>query len=772
MKKKKLKKRKFKGFQVGSLFFGSSGRYLLAHNRATPEEHRKKLITIAKDRPEALKKIAKKTKELERIIGAYDPLDLIANFSFLNVFIDPETYKEYSFEGNQSHLEFLTLLCLKQKYLHREKTKIPGIELEKITNLIKEIFGLTIFYQETAWIDINNPSTPTKLEELQTQSFLNSLMVRGPGYPHHQEELLKDLFSHNTVQEWMEKNLGFAIKDIISIPSAIASLMENRIHERRDNSIREKKELLSNYQDYKKTKKIKHKKYADLFKKLDNVSMENQDQFLNNTLAAWVFFCLGDVFSFIPNDITKIVNVGAKEIKQFFEFFSIDFGAIDENYYLPTPVHRLHFTPIIKHHSGYLCPAPTLLLWSIRVRLEELMKRDKKFWNSYEQIRHKYLLRTGLSYLNKIFNTDRKTYTNLEFPEGELDGMIQFDRTCMLIEAKAGEFTIRSKSGYRDRLQKDAKYFVKKSHEQGIKAKKYILSSKKVDFTKDKEKIEFSAGDFDSYLFITISLDNIDLFAQNLPQLKILGLTEEDSMPWVVSLLDLKVISEIVEFPTQFLHYLSRRVSMNEREVVHAHDELDYLIHYMEEGLDFSEQIEMGLEKFGLMSYTTPLDDYYAYSTGLRKKFAPKPSYKMPDLFRELVLNLDKAKGDGYTEPIMLLLDMTEASKERLIETYKTQRKLALEDGKAHDFTIFSDRHSAGITWFVIGGKPSSEHFIKLLSYCELKKYQTHSGTWLGLLTFASLPGIIYNCVYKKEPWKFNKKFEELIKILPPFKIE
>lgn len=61
-------------------------------------------------------------------------------------------------------------------------------------------------------------------------------------------------------------------------------------------------------------------------------------------------------------------------------------------------------------------------------------------------------------------------------------------------------------------------------------------------------------------------------------------------MPWIVSLHDLKVITELLQGP-HLVHYLCRRDRLNRWACVYAFEEPDWLGHYLDRGLYFDDQL-------------------------------------------------------------------------------------------------------------------------------------------------------------------------------------
>ena len=59
-------------------------------------------------------------------------------------------------------------------------------------------------------------------------------------------------------------------------------------------------------------------------------------------------------------------------------------------------------------------------------------------------------------------------------------------------------------------------------------------------------------------------------------------------MPWVLSLTDLMAVTDLLQ-GAELVHYLLRRQRIERDGRIEAHDELDWVGHYLKEGLYFDD---------------------------------------------------------------------------------------------------------------------------------------------------------------------------------------
>src|ERR1700721_557310 len=88
------------------------GRFTSVQTHRTPEEQKRLVKRIIDSRPQLLAEIGEANKELVDIAHKFNSLELLAQVWFANCVGDPDSYKEYSFEGRAHFVEHLAPLAL------------------------------------------------------------------------------------------------------------------------------------------------------------------------------------------------------------------------------------------------------------------------------------------------------------------------------------------------------------------------------------------------------------------------------------------------------------------------------------------------------------------------------------------------------------------------------------------------------------------------------------------------------------------------------------
>jgi len=757
------------------------GRFIIAESSRTEEEQRALLKNLAEQRDALKATIENRVKELEAILNQYDPFDIIGNIWLANAIIDPETYKEYAHEGNDAFVEYLALLCLTKPYHTSKKRLVPGPVIEDINSRIRNLFRDTILYLTVKDLDPSKVEPPGVLDELRFKTLTRSFIVRYPAYPHHLERAVRGIFS--PLSDQLELVLGFNIDDALAFAHGIEAMLSRRLNDRRDQARSAERRFRKEAKGYRqKLHKEDSELPTEILEHLARMDPSRAEHEIQNLVIAWTFFALGDTLSFTAEELANETGREIERIKAWLKSMSLEFSTVDARYRIPSPTHPLMTRPLIHQGERYFCPVPNSLVWSIRPALESYLNPESPqaasgtntvIWERYQKARSDYLEARSLELLEGALR-HAEAYRNLKYDvvddsgevvEVELDGLLILDSVLFLVEAKAGTMSLPARRGAPKRMVAEIKELIGEAYNQALRARRYIETTDKPTFRlSDGNVIEIPKQQIDKIFMVTITLEALDAFVTTLYQLEDLGLFTESDLPWTVSLFDLEVIADLIEFPSQFIHYLTRRHRLNQLKRIYAHDELDWFGHYLQEGLYFEDVFgEEGPDLYSLLSYTTIFDDYYFYVLGYRTTPVPKPSQPMPDIMRQILNELEDTRPPGYVDAACALLDMGSDSRELFAKTAKEQRSLTIKDGGIHDFTMGFTKANFGVTYMFGLSKDSLELYKRLQGYSLMKKYQTRSNLWVGIGCIADKPGWAHMGVVLKEPWKYDEEMEKLV---------
>lgn len=337
--------------------------------------------------------------------------------------------------------------------------------------------------------------------------------------------------------------------------------------------------------------------------------------------------------------------------------------------------------PIIKTEEKYYLPHFEMLANSRIDIMESLLEKHSPeyFQNVYRPARDRYVEDTAVNLIQNLI-PDSSVYSNLYYrveEDGkakrvELDALVLYDDCLLLIEAKAGMLPLPARRGAIRGLKSKVKEILKKGHGQACRALNYIDSSKKADFFDEDGNLVVSVNGarFNHEYLILVTLEPLFVLTSHLSSAKSLGLLSGNKWPWAVYINDLRILADIIDSPSVFLHYLNRRIELNSKSAIETHDELDYFMYYLHTGLYFSEGDLEQADKIVIVPHTVELDEYYfdIWKKGAAKT---KPSMKMNTLFETLIRRLETEMPDHFTSACFHLLNCDENTRSEISKQIK-----------------------------------------------------------------------------------------------------
>lgn len=755
-------------------------------NVASEEERKAFLADIVRQAKSFKTDIENQVVELETILSDYDPFDIIGHVWMANAIHNPNTYKEYAHHGNDAHTEYAALLYLTRPYHESTERLVPGPIIEVINNKIDNLFRLVVMNLTLGDIDPERTDPPDPLMELRWNTLNRSILVRYPGYRHHLEYALRGILL--PLDNQIERILGFTTEDALAAISGISMMLSRRINERRDQAREGLKGQLHDLKHYRKKNRAEGSGLdQDVLQQLARLKPSDAKRQLLSAAAAWTFFAFGETLLFTSAELASETGRPLERIESYLKSMSLEFGTVDARYRVPAPTHPLMSHPLIHHEGRYFCPVGNSLPWGLRAGLEEYLNPQsltaaagttEQIWQQYQAARATYVETRAIELLKRIM-PHANTYQNLTYDivvdenagKAELDGLILLDSALFVLECKAGSMSPPARRGGHKRMIDDLKELVGEAYSQALRAKEFIQSCDTPEFQlRDGSTVKIDKTKFDKIFLITVTLEPLDAFVTTLYQLEDLGLFAKGDLPWCVSLLDLEVVADMIESPGEFVHYLRRRHKISQERRVTAHDELDWLGCYLSQGLYFDNEFgEDGPDRIQLLSFTTEFDDYYMTVLGERTVPAPKPRQPMPDVFRQIVLEIEKLRPEAYLDATLALLEMSGKSRTEFANQAQLRRRLTIRDGEVHDFSLGFSASSLGITYMFAPDEKRDELRLKLEGLCEMKKYQTKFERWLGLGCLVDKEGWVHVVGYLKAPWEYDQVMDEIVsQVLPP----
>ena len=367
---------------------------------------------------------------------------------------------------------------------------------------------------------------------------------------------------------------------------------------------------------------------------------------------------------------------------------------------------------------------------------------DSRYYERrYQKRKGEYLEEMSLEYIAALFPGSEvygKLYYRIEengaSKRVETDGLVIYDDNLFIIEAKAGQLHPSAHRGSIIKIKNDVGKLISDAYDQALRTKNYILSVSEPIFEyqsgKTALKIE-NPSKFRNIFLVNTTLENLGELSTHLNSLRQYNLIEGKEWPWSVYINDLRVISELIETPSEFLLYLQRRIRANDFPAFSAADELDFFSVFLREGLYFEDGRLGSVDVYRVVGYTDAIDRYYHAQMGLTSG-GEKPKLNILKEYRDLIRKIEATQKFGFSFVTTTLLSFDSEIHSKLIGCIKSLISRANGGKKCHNATLLFQGLNLGLT--VVVDPSETCNPLEYEAYCDSKKYQTRFDTWITLL--------------------------------------
>lgn len=686
---------------------------------------------------------------IQKVLVSASTEQLLCASAFLETTLTSD-YSESNHAGRLFALEHLCALALKNNK-PVSGTEITSSELIEVSSSTR---------QQSMWVPVIATKTGDSLSDLVNSIILlHHTVIRCPTYLEHQEELNRKIVDHIRIPE-LTQRFGFSID--------CCSLFFRKMR----GAIEEKLRGLQPYCSV---------VYAELVKMMngsdDKNSSESEPILPQELLDQFIRQVPVDIYMYTPEEMVELTGLERLVVDAILDNFTSYFGETREDYLYVSPVASLQRKPLIQFdEQRYFIGLLDYMPFAIRPRVEEELKSQPPtpLWTRYQNVRAEYLVNRTVQTF-KTVAPSATSYTNLKYEnpdrpgeETELDGLVKIDKTLLVIECKAGALADAAKRGAAKTLDKNINRLVGDATQQTDRAIRYLRSGEVTEFRTGKDKIEIDLKGVNEIIPVVVTLDHLDPVTSRLSMLRRLGRLDASGLelPWAINIVDLGILCEMVEWSSQLLHYLSRRIPVQAIEKIHFTEELDLFSVYLSNGLFFPDEI---LAKdnalLGLGNMTECFDEYYMGERLHGEKPASKPKMDIPPVVRRLMSEVEDSNSTGYSVINRYFLDLSGHARKQLEDTIMKLVALASQDRAPHDFS-WETRDIAGLTIFL---EPRKDEVLLryqyLSNWCAMKKYRSKLPLWIGLLLFVDngdfeLAG--FQCL--SFVWKEDDELEEMCK--------
>lgn len=446
------------------------------------------------------------------------------------------------------------------------------------------------------------------------------------------------------------------------------------------------------------------------------------------------------LFSFSVEELLcefkKLDNSISKErLNSFINYFTCKDS--NNSDYLISVNNPLKHRPIIHIDSQIICCDSLILIKDVFFLLEEVIKKDEKFFTEYGTDKGNNFEKLVQTIFNRFF-PNASFYSGLEYitedkKQHEADLIIDTGNYLIIVESKGRSFQENAKKGNFGSYKRSIENTIKKAHEQCKTTYNYILSKDNVVFKKKEEDYSFSKKSYFDIYLVTVELDNLDSITSDIH--KTLDVFETNPII-TFSIYDLLIFQDILERGSLFLNYLDQRRGSIKQKKTSASIELDYLSYYINTGLFFDKQEEILRDEFSELSIGNFSDEIDKYYFGEIKE---KPKYPIEIGLYSLFQQLEKCNSK-ISLTIEKELTSTDSKTQKnivsQIEKLKQQAQIRFQSSV---FSFVLESKIMGISFICFSNKyliPDTNYFFK---YIKEKKSSCSVHRWI-LIVFSLNP--------------------------------
>ncbi len=687
--------------------------------KETPEEKEEKQQRKNQDYS---KQTEKDFLEFTSYITKLDPIKLLSQLTLTFLFVSENELADNCQEREKwlRYIEFISGILLSKEYPKQPKLFMDGSDIDKIEKLLDSyVKNISLEVITSAPADSRDKDFKIVADTVK----LRSLYVRGEAYQHHLLQMAEELYSEH--DEWFKKNLGFTIKEAINISQSIVHEYERRFKEEKQKSIKQAE------------------KYTDgLIKK--GKAEEKDREFLKIQKDRHSFYGDSDrILSFDLEELTKFSGYPKEKCKKYLNRMSQTFGYKNPNFpdvfknphSAPWDYNMLYERPIISHNSECFVPAfPRLPEVLLRTFYYDLIT-DKKYWAKEGQGKYgRWLERKTAGCFQKIFPPE-EVCLNPEYPDGNelTDVMVLHDRKIFIVQCKTKRLQYESQMGKDYKmLREDLEKGIKESFEQGVKARDYIVNNGHPVIKVANENLIIDGKQISDIFLVSVTLygyqDLATRWANINPALK---LFKDNQYPWAVSISDLMVITKLIEYPSMFIHYVKRRLQVEQTNFQLGGDEIDLLGYYFKQGLYFKTDGFKKVRAVSIHGFSSEIDQYMLEKYGFGKNPA-KPKQEMPEKFEEYLKAVENLDSSYKTDCVIRLLDLDYQGRKDFVNMAEQTKKKTKNDGKLHSFSMGVNK-SLGFSFVAMDADGDVEKlFEQIFSFTAREKHTAKCKEWVG----------------------------------------
>jgi SEC-C motif len=471
--------------------------------------------------------------------------------------------------------------------------------------------------------------------------------------------------------------------------------------------------------------------------------------------------------TFTAQDAADASGITLQKVERILDSFSCGPDERNKSFTALNEFNVTNSAPILKTaHGSYILLQHSGLLEAIYETPFFWMAADKTYSPEALANRGQFTETFAADRLISVFGADR-VLRNVDIYKGknrfaEADVLILYGDRAIILQAKSKRLTIEARKGNDLQLKSDFKNAVQHAYDQALLCAE-ALSSDGFRFV-GSSGAEITIGHKPRIIFpICIVSDHYPALAFQARQFLKTTVIGSIQPPLVTDLFALDVSAEMLSTPLHFLNYLALRARFGDKLMV-SH-EITTLGFHLKHNLWFNAEYDMvnlGDDFAGDLDIAM-----LARRAGIPGEKTPKGILTRFDRLTigRVLSQIEEAASPELTSLGLLLLQVDQKTAKFLstgIDRIVNRAKL---DGKNHDISVAIGESNSGIT---VHCNSLAEDVARrrLTTHCRVRKYDTKSSSWCGLLLDPKV-GNIRGALVIEEDWRPEAQMDAVMAVWP-----
>lgn len=472
-------------------------------------------------------------------------------------------------------------------------------------------------------------------------------------------------------------------------------------------------------------------------------------------------------FVFAANELEEPTGISLEKIERILTAFTVNLKNLNASFSSLSAFNETNAAPIIKAIDGsYILLQHYSLLEALYEAPFFWMTGDKPYAAAASKNRGAFAEQFLADRLTHVFGA-KHVFQNVDIYKGkdritEADILVVYGDRAIVVQAKSKRLTIEARKGNDFQLKDDFKKAIHDAYDQALLCSEALLGEEFRFESPSGDVIRLPKRPTKIFPMCAVS-DHYPALAAQARQFLRIRATENVQPPIVTDVFFLDVLTEILETPLQFLNYLALRAKFDKQLLVSQ--ELTTLGYHLKQNLwldekynmvnlgdDFTSSLDiaMSARRLGVPGERTP--------KGILTRFDGTPIGRLISEFEASAV--PELVGLG-----MLFLQLGSDTAKHINRGIDRLVRSAVDDGRSHDFSVPSDADKSGFTVHVnsLGDELAQE---RLETHCRIRKYDTKSEVWYGLL-LAPGTGDIRGALAIEGKWKADANIEKALAAWP-----